>query len=137
MTSPILALRGAILAHLQADADLAALMGGLVRLHDEPPPGAEPVYAAFGDASLKDWSTSLDRGHEQEAAIVVWSKPGSARPALLAAERIAARLDGAALSLAGHRLVALAVTRLDTGRDDKTNLVRATVRLRAVTEVAG
>jgi hypothetical protein len=43
MTSPILALRAAILTTLEADAALALLMGGSVRLHDEPPRAAEPV----------------------------------------------------------------------------------------------
>ncbi|MFL5171850.1 MAG: DUF3168 domain-containing protein, partial [Microvirga sp.] len=48
MSGPILALRAAILAHLLGDAELAALMGGTVRLYDEPPRAAEPVYAVFG-----------------------------------------------------------------------------------------
>ena len=65
MTSPILALRAAILATVEADAALAALMGGSVRLHDEPPRAAAPVYAMFGEATASDASTSTERGHEQ------------------------------------------------------------------------
>ena len=137
MTSPILALRAAILARAQADADLAALMGGALRLHDEPPRAAEPVYAVFGEVTAADWSTDLDRGHEQDLALVVWSREGSARSGLEVAERFAAILDGAALALSGHRLVNLRVTALAAARDDRTGLARATVRLRAVTEVVG
>ncbi|MCB5176282.1 hypothetical protein [Microvirga lenta] len=37
MTSPVLALRRAILDAATADPDLVALMGGTLRLHDEPP----------------------------------------------------------------------------------------------------
>lgn len=136
MTSPVLALRAAILARTQADAELAALMGGAVRIHDEPPRGAEPVYAVFGDATARDWSTGSDRGHEQDATIVVWGREGSARSALAAAERIGALLHGAALALDGHRLVNLRVTELASSRDDKTGLARVTLHLRAVTEVA-
>jgi hypothetical protein len=135
VTSPILALRAAILARLQPDAELAHLMGGAVRLHDEPPRAAEPVYAVFGDVLARDWSTGSDRGHEQEAAIVVWAKPGSAKTALAAAERIAALLDDAALTLAGHRLVLLRVAAIESARDGEANLFRATLRLRAVTEI--
>jgi hypothetical protein len=54
VTHTILALRGAILAHVQADTMLAALMVGAVRLHDEPPRAAEPVYAVFGDTAARD-----------------------------------------------------------------------------------
>ena len=137
MTSPILALRAAILARAQADADLAALMGGALRLHDEPPRAAEPVYAVFGEVTAADWSTDLDRGHEQDLALVVWSREGSARSGLAAAERFAAILDGAELALAGHRLVNLRVTALAAARDERTRVARVTVRLRAVTEVVG
>ncbi len=62
-----------------SDAALAALMGGTVRLYDEPPRAAEPVYAVFGDAAARDWSTGSDAGHAHEAAIVVWA--GKAAPA--------------------------------------------------------
>ena len=135
MTSPILALRGAILAHVQADAALAALMGGAVRLHDEPPRAAEPVYAVFGDAAARDWSTGSDAGHAHEAAIVVWAREGGARTALDVAARFSALLHEAALTLDGHRLVSLRVAAFETARDDRTGLARATLRLTALTEV--
>ena len=135
MTGPVLALRAAILARLSADTALATLMGGAVRLHDEAPRGAEPVYAVFGTADAKDWSSDGSRGHEQAAAIVVYAKPGSALSGVQAAERIAELLDDASLALLGHRLVALRVVAFAADRDESSNLARATVHLRAVTEV--
>ena len=135
MTSPILALREAILADVQTDAALAALMGGVVRLHEEPPRAAEPVYAVFGDAAARDWSTGSEEGHAHEAVIVVWAREGGARSALDAAARLEALLHESALTLDGHRLVSLRVVALETARDDKTSLSRATLRLTALTEV--
>jgi hypothetical protein len=135
VTSPILALRAAILARAEADADLVSLMGGQLRLYDEPPRAAEPVYALFGDVSAADWSTDLDRGHEQDLGLVVWSREGSARSGLAVAERLAALLDGADLPLLGHRLVNLRVTAIAAARDRDARLARVTVRLRAATEV--
>jgi hypothetical protein len=90
----------------------------------------------FGDAAARDASSDLSAGHEHEAAIVVWATPGSAKTALLAAERMADLLHDAALALAGHRLVLLRVAALESGRDAATNLARATLRLRALTEPA-
>jgi hypothetical protein len=136
MTLPILSLRAAILARAEADAALQTLMGGTVRLHDEAPRAAEPVYALFGDVRADDWSTDLDRGHEQQAAIVVWAREGSTRTGLLVAERLAALIDDADLVLAGHRLVSLRVTSVLAGRDREANLSRVTLQLRAVTERA-
>ena len=134
MTSPVLALRQAILAAAAADLPLKTLMGGSLRLYDEPPRGAEPVYALFGDVTAADWSTDFDRGHEQDLAIVVWSQPSGACLALAAAERFAAILDDAPLLLDGHRLVNLRTTELVSARDKDTGLTRVTLSLRAVTE---
>jgi hypothetical protein len=136
MTSPVLSLRRAIIDASAADAELRALMGGTVRLHDEPPRAAEPVYALFGDVTAADWSMDLSRGHEQNLSIVVWSDRGGARTALTVAERFAAILDDASLALQGHSLVNLRVTELASERDESTQLTRVTLRLRAVTEVA-
>ncbi len=137
MTSPVLSLRRAILDAASADAELRTLMGGAVRLHDEPPRGAEPVYALFGDVTAQDWSTDLDRGHEQALSIAVWSERGGAQTALMVAERLAAILDDAPLTLEAHRLINLRVTELASERDKDSGLVRVTLRLRAVTEMAG
>lgn len=134
MTSPILALRRAVLALAAGDAELIALMGGTLRLYDEPPRNAQPVYALFGDVTAKDWSTDTDRGHEQDLTLVVWSERGSARAGLAAAERFAALLDDAPLALDNHRLVNLRVTEIESARDKDTQLSRITLHLRAVTE---
>ncbi len=134
MTSPILALRRAILETASGDGELISLMGGALRLHDELPRNAEPVYALFGGVAARDWSTGTDRGHEQDLAIVIWSERGSARSGLAVAERFSAILDDAGLSVEGHRLVNLRVTEIASNRDEETQLTRVTLRLRAVTE---
>jgi hypothetical protein len=134
VTSPILALRRAVLDRASKDAELTALMGGSLRLYDEPPRNAEPVYVLFGDVTAQDWSTDTDRGHEQDFTLVVWSERGSARTGLMVAERLAALLDEAPLALDGHRLVNLRVTEIASMRDKDTQLARVTLQLRAVTE---
>ncbi len=134
MTSPILSLRRAILDRASADEELASLMGGVARVYDEPPRNVEPVHALFGDVTAQDWSTDTDRGHEQDLSLVVWSERGSAHTGLSVAERFAAILDDAPLSLDGHRLVNLRVTEIASVRDKDTQLSRVTLHLRAVTE---
>jgi hypothetical protein len=49
---------------------------------------------------------------------------------------MAGLLHDAALEPAGHRLVLIRVTAIEADRDDKANLARATLRLRALTEAA-
>jgi hypothetical protein len=136
MTSPVLALRRAILDVASVDTELMSLMGGTLRLYDEPPRNVEPVYALFGDVTAQDWSTDTDRGHEQDLTLVVWSERGSTRNGLAAAERFAALLDDASLDLDAHRLVNLRVTEIASARDKDTQLSRVTLRLRAITERA-
>lgn len=136
MSGPLLALRAAIRQACLADAALATLMGGSVAVHDDPPRGAAPVYALFGDATLSDLSSSTERGHEQALDLAIWAVPGSTASAVKAADRICALLDEAPLALAGHRLVHLAVTAVETRRDAPSALSCVTIKLRAVTEVA-
>lgn len=136
MTTPVLALRAAIRGACLADPILAGLMGGAVGLYDEPPRGAHPVYAVFGEATARDWSSATERGHEQEASVVVWAAPGSAAGAIRAADRMADLLDEAPLALVGHRLVHLSLIAFEVGRDPDSDLARVTLRLRAATEVA-
>jgi len=136
MSGPILALRKAILAHLATDSGLATAMGGTLQLHDEPPRGVIPVYAHFGDAVARDWPSDLVEGHEQTLAILIWARPGSGASALIAADRMQTLLHDAPLSLDDHRLVNLRVTACEIGRDERSGLARATLRLRAVTERA-
>lgn len=136
MSGPLLALRAALRQACLADAALATLMGGTVAVHDDPPRGAPPIYALFGDATLRDLSTSTERGHEQMLDVAVWALPGSTASAVRAADRICELLDEAPLALAGHRLVHLAVTAVETRRDPESELARVTITFRAVTEVA-
>ena len=133
-TNPLLAMRAAILAHLASDAALAALMGGTFRFHDEPPRGATPVYAIFGEGEARDDSVLGARRHRHRLDLAVIGRPGSSRSALEAAERIAARLDDAPLALAGHALVLIRVAAIACARDEKTGEIRATIGLEAVTE---
>jgi hypothetical protein len=136
VTGPILALRAAVLSHVAGDAALAGLMGGQVRLYDEPPRASAPVYAVFGEASAEDWSTSEGQGHSHRLSLIVWGKAGAAAGALQAAERLATLLHEAPLVLTGHRLVLIRVVRLAATRDAGTGQARVEVTLTALTEVA-
>ncbi|WP_443136579.1 DUF3168 domain-containing protein [Methylobacterium sp. Leaf399] len=133
-TGPLLALRGAILARLAADATLAGLTGGRFRLHDEPPRGASPVYALFGDTTVRADPVDGASRHLHELALVVVGKPGSTRSAVEAAARIGDLLADAPLSLTGHALVLLRVQSLSTVRDPRSGEASATLTLAAVTE---
>jgi hypothetical protein len=111
-------------------------MGGRLRLYDEPPRGAAPVYALFGPSEVSDDSVDGTQRHRHAFALTVFAKPGSARSALEVAERIAARLDEADLAVSGHALILLRLKSLAGLRDERTGEARATLSFEAVTEVA-
>ncbi|GEO98323.1 DUF3168 domain-containing protein [Methylobacterium haplocladii] len=135
--SPLLAMRAAILGRLRGDAGLAASMGGAVRLYDEPPATAVPVYAVFGNGEARDDSVDGARRHLHTLALVIFGRPRSTRSALDATERIAALLDDAALTLSGHALITLRVESIAAHRDARSGETQATLTLKAVTEVVG
>jgi hypothetical protein len=133
MSSPVLALRRAMLAALAADAALTALLGG-AHVYDEAPPGAPTPRIAFADVQARDWSAQSSAGAEQMLALTVWSSSRGMREALDIADRIVAVLDQAPLALAGHHLVDLRFVSLATKREQNGRYARADVRFRATTE---
>jgi Protein of unknown function (DUF3168) len=134
MMDAVLAVRRAIHATLLADVTLIGLLGG-PRIHDEPPRAAAGPYIVYGAVEARDWSTGTDLGCLQVIELVVWAGRGSESQAALAiAGRLVAVLHDAPLSLVGHRLVNLRQSALEIGRDARSGLSRAVLRLRCVTE---
>ena len=129
------ALRKAIFARLDSDAGLTALIGA-GRVHDEVPRGRTPPYLVIGEGTVRDWSTASDRGNEHLLALTAWSKEAGAREALGIASAALAALEGLAPAIDGHRLINLVALGIEVRREDNRSLVRATLRLRAVTEMA-
>ncbi len=134
MSGPLLALRAALIGLFAADAELARQMGGRVRLHDEPPPGAAPVYALFGEAEMRDDSVDGVLRHRHSHALILVARPGSARTALDAADRMAALVAERPPTLVGHTLVLLRSSGIVVRRDERSGEARATLTLEAVTE---
>lgn len=134
MSDAILTLRSAIQAHLAAHSALTALIGA-GRIHDEAPRAAKGVYITHGEVDAQDWSTGSDSGCEQQVSLVVWAaEGGSSKLALQAASVIVEALNGAPLTLSGHRLVDFAWRSTKLSRDAATKLGAVTIRFRAVSE---
>ena len=133
MSSPVLALRRAMLAALAADSALLSMLGG-AHIYDEAPPGAPTPRIAFADVQTRDWSAQSSPGSEQMLTLTVWSGGRGARESLDIADRVIAVLDQAPLTLAGHSLIDLRFIALATKREQAGRYARADVRFRATTE---
>jgi hypothetical protein len=131
--SPIVALRMAMLARLNADAALVAALGGQ-KIFDEAPRNAEPPYALFAEAQMRDWSAQLMRGAEQFLTLSVISAQRGVREALDIAQMIAGLLDEAPLALVGHTLIDLRFLAIETKREQNGRFARVNLRFRATTE---
>ncbi len=129
-----LALRSALRALLAQDATLAA-MGGAGLIHDDAPRNAALPHLAFGETRWRDWSSATDRGGEEFLTLDIWSDYQGSREALELAERIAQVIESAThIAAVGLRIVSLRVEALDLRRENGGRLMRASLRLRAVTE---
>lgn len=134
MSDAILALRAAIQARLESNADLTALIGA-GRIHDEAPRAARGVYVVHGDVEARDWSTGSDCGCEQDLGFTVWAgESSSSRQALEAAALVVAALNEASLTPTGHVLINLRWQSSRLARDAATGLAFVAIRFRAVTE---
>ncbi len=123
------AMRAALIAH----APLRLLLGG-AHVHEELPRGAKEPLVSFDAIETRDWSTAEQKAHEHFVTLAVRSGSRGRSLAQQILDEIEAVLDGASLSLAGHRLVNLRIVfwSVTRGRDGET--FGANVRFRAATE---
>ena len=133
MTAPAAELQKAVFSALTADAALTALLGGQ-KIFDQAPANAAFPYLTFGRTSIFDWSTGTESGSEQLFTIHVWSKAKGKKETLEIMEAARARLDDAALALAGHHLVNLRLEFAEARYDEDLSVHHGLLRFRAVTE---
>jgi hypothetical protein len=131
-TDPAWALQQAVHGALEADAELAALLGG-AKNYDAVPRNAQAPYVHLGEVEARDWSTATEAGAEVLFSLVVFSEAAGRREALAIAARLRGLLHDAALTLDGHRLVQLRHTATETEREPKDGR-RARLGFRAVVE---
>jgi hypothetical protein len=133
MSAPLLAIQAALVAHLNGDAGLVALLGG-PRVFAQAPAATVAPWIAVEDARRRDYGVSGPAAHEHRLALVCVSREPGAKQALELAERVAVASEAAALAPEGARLVSIAATSIETLRPGRDGLRRARVVLRAVTE---
>lgn len=120
------ALAMAMFARLDAALD--------VPVYDAPPRGAAFPYAVIGSIRSADWSADDFSGEEHALTVHVWSRYQGAREVRGILGDVKAALDGAALSLAGHRLVLLRFTGAEDLREADGATRHGIARFRALTE---
>lgn len=125
------ALFSAIYAALMADAGLGALITGVF---DRVPRGTAHPFVAFGDAASEPLDSDSPATVEHRFDLFVHSREAGQREASDIAERVRAVLDGAALAVAGHTLVALRHLETEVRSSRDRRAYRARLRFRAVTE---
>ncbi len=131
MSNPAQALTDAMRTALLAHAPLRTLLGG-AHVHEERPRGAREPMVVFEAIETRDWSTADQKAHEHFVSLAVRTNSRSRRLAQQILDEIETVLDGAALSLAGHRLVNLRIVFWSVARQGEN--FGASVRLRAATE---
>ena len=124
MTHPILALQGALVAALRADAGLAAL----APVFDAPPKGTAPPYVTIARHDLLPRDGDETPGNEHRLIFHAWAADASRKAVVAIAERVVAVAMAADLS--GE----LAVTmrrhdRTDTAIDGATGRARAAIAM--------
>lgn len=120
-------MRTALLGH----APLRALLGG-AHVHEEVPRGAKPPFVLIEGIETRDWSVADQKAHEHFAMLSVRTSSRSRKLAQQILDEIETVLDGAVLTLAGHRLVNLRIVFWSVMRLGES--YGASVRLRAATE---
>lgn len=131
MSSAGLALQQAMRAALVADDAVKAALGGAY-VFDEVPRGAPPAYVEFTGLDTRDWSTFGESGLEHFVSLSVRSNSRGRLQAQDISAAVQTVLDGAALALAGYRLVNLRMVFWSVVKTGER--YGASLRFRAATE---
>lgn len=135
MTTPAsTALRGALITLAKADATLATLMGGAVKIWEHVPENAVHPYLELRASGTRAWDTTGDRGKEHEVSVNCWSHEEGSKQC----EAILGRLEeiwrDQRPTIADHRVVNLELQFADIIREEGGQTYHGFQRWRAVTE---
>jgi hypothetical protein len=135
MPHPIVALQGALVTALRADATLAGLIGSAV--FDAPPRGQAAPYMVIARHDLLPRDGDTPPANEHRVTLHVWHPDPSRKAVLAIADAAATVLLGGALAPAGLAVTFASLDRTETTIDLTTGAARAVLALRFFTEAAG
>ena len=90
---------------LNADGTLATLLTGSARVFDGAPPNQDFPYACFGPMREVPDDTFARNFKKANATVWVFSRYAGNKEAARAVDRVAALLDGGALSITGYNRI--------------------------------
>ena len=127
------ALQAAVYQRLQADAALAALVGG--DIFDAAPPGVVPtIYVSLGPEDVRDRSDKTGRGADHDFTVSVVTTAAGFQSAKDAAAAVSDALVDAPLVLSRGSLVSLNFVRARAKRVQDADVRRIDLRFRARVE---
>lgn len=131
MTHPIVSLQSALVAALEADAALVALVGSR-GVFDAPPQNRPAPYVVIDRHDVRQSDGDITPGQEHRVLVHCWSERPSRKGALAMAERVIAAKDG--LVPVGLKVTLAEHMRTETVIDAATGQARAAVLLRFLSE---
>jgi hypothetical protein len=132
MPHPIVALQGALVAALRADATLTALIAAAV--FDAPPRGQVAPYVVIARHDLLPRDGDDPPSNDHRVTLNIWHPESSRKAVLSIADAAAAVLLGGGLAPTGLIVTFASLDRTDTSIDLATGAARAVLSLRFFTE---
>lgn len=126
-----LALQRAVFELLTVDTQLIGRLGG-AHVYDAVPRRQARPYVSFGRSRVTDWSTGDDVGGQHTLTLHVWTDGPGRRQALEIADDVERVLTDAPFPVADHCLVAFLRTGFETERLSDREIIRASLRFRAL-----
>jgi len=126
------ALAAEVKARLRAEPELEPWLGAPARVLDADP--AQPTYPYVTLSRSQSRPGAIEGLTVHTLTLTCVSRHGGAEEARLVTAALRRTVDGAALTLAGHRLVSLGAVYCDAFRAGDKKSVLGLLRLRAVTE---
>jgi hypothetical protein len=134
MPHPIVALQGALVTALRADAIVNSLIGSAA--FDAPPRGQAAPYVVIVRHDLVPRDGDAPPANEHRVMLHIWHPESSRKAVLAIADAAATVLLGGGLAPAGLAVTFVSLDRTETTIDLSTGAARAVLALRFFTEAA-
>jgi hypothetical protein len=128
MTHPILALQGALVAALRADASLAEIVGA-DGVFDAPPPLRVPPYVTIARHDVLSRDGDTTPGHEHRVLLHAWASDASRKAVVAMAERVVTVCIAVSLDSVSLKVTLRRHERTDTAIDGATGKARAAIAM--------
>ncbi|MGB9154209.1 MAG: DUF3168 domain-containing protein [Alphaproteobacteria bacterium] len=134
MSDALFSVQEAVIAALDASAEVQAVLGSTPALYDHVPPGAVFPYVVYGPSHIVPYDTKTEIGFEQIVTLTIWSRYRGGKEARDIFQALYDTLHRASLTVSGQVFLSCEFHSADFALDSDGLTTHAAARFSIITQ---